>query len=92
MAGEIVVTEKQAENFMSHTLPKLSANNTITNIKETPQGINIDIGDTIIEGNADENTINQIKQLQKQWSNDIFKQINKSVKTNGGGRNTKNVF
>lgn len=92
MAGEIVVTEKQAENFMSHTLPKLSSNNTITNIKDTPQGINIDIGDTIIEGNADENTINQIKQLQKQWSNDIFKQINKSVKTNGGGRNTKNVF
>ena len=40
----------------------------------------------------DENTINQIKQLQKQWANDIFKQINKSVKTNGGGRNTKNVF
>lgn len=82
LAGEVVVTQDQASAFMNSTLPKL-ANANVTNNNAAPT---ITIGDINIAGNADSNTVSQLKEVQKQIVDDVFKTINSRNSMYNGGR------
>lgn len=82
MAGEVVVTPGQADNFFNNTLPKIVSSNTINNSMSPT----ISIGDINITGNADASVISQIKSVQQEIVNDVFKVINGQKNIFNGGR------
>lgn len=82
MAGEVVITPAQAKNFMRNTLPKLASANTINN-QMSPS---ITIGDINISGNADASTVSQLKEVQKEIVESVFKTINSQKNIFNGGK------
>lgn len=82
MAGEVVITPAQAKNFMRNTLPKLVSANTINN-QMSPS---ITIGDINISGNADASTVSQLKEVQKEIVESVFKTINSQKNIFNGGK------
>lgn len=82
LAGEVVVTQDQASNFFKNTLPKLANASTITN-QSNPT---ITIGDINISGNADAATVAQLKEVQQEIVNDVFKTINNQKNVYSGSR------
>lgn len=83
MAGEVVVTPSQADNFFNNTLPKMVSSNTINNNSMSPT---ISIGDINITGNADASIVSQIKSAQQEIVNSVFKVINGQKNIFNGGR------
>lgn len=83
--GEVVVTEGQARNFMANTLPKLSGQ-MVTNNNTSSVSPVIQMGDIIIQGNADNNTVVQLKKVQQSIVDDVFQMINKQTKLFNGGK------
>lgn len=83
MAGEVVVTPSQADNFFNNTLPKMVSSNTINNNSMSPT---VSIGDINITGNADASVISQIKSAQQEIVNSVFKVINGQKNIFNGGR------
>lgn len=83
MAGEVVVTPSQADNFFNNTLPKIASSNTINNNSMSPT---VSIGDINITGNADASVVSQIKSAQQEIVNSVFKVINGQKNIFNGGR------
>ena len=83
MAGEVVVTPSQADNFFNNTLPKIASSNIINNNSMSPT---VSIGDINITGNADASVISQIKSAQQEIVNSVFKVINGQKNIFNGGR------
>lgn len=74
MQGELVVTPSQAQNFMNNTLPKLADNSITTNNQNLSPSVII--GDINIQGNADSNTVMQLKKIQDSIVDNVFNAIN----------------
>lgn len=83
LSGEVVVTEKQARNFMENTLPKLATNTTTNNQSIAPV---INIGDININGNADRDTVSQLNAVRQSIVDDVFKAVNRQNSTFNGMR------
>lgn len=81
LKGEIVATEAQARNFMEHTLPKLTANSPVTNNSVAPV---INIGDIVVNGDADSSTIDKLKAVRESIVNDVFKVVNQQANVFNG--------
>lgn len=81
LKGEVVATESQARNFMEHTLPKLAANSPVTNNSVAPV---INIGDIVVNGNADSSTIDKLKAVRESIVNDVFKVVNQQANVFNG--------
>lgn len=84
LSGELVTNDMQAETFMTKTLPKLTENS-ITNNNASLSPV-INMGDIYIQGNADSNTVAQLKAERKSIVNDIFGVINKQRDIFNGGK------
>lgn len=82
MSGEVVITPNQAKTFMSKTLPTLSTSN-VTNNQMSPT---ISIGDINISGNADSSTVSQLKEIQKEIVDSVFKAVNGQRNLYNGGK------
>lgn len=82
MSGEVVITPNQAKTFMSKTLPTLSTSN-VTNNQMSPS---ISIGDINISGNADSSTVSQLKEIQKEIVDSVFKAVNGQRNLYNGGK------
>lgn len=83
MSGEVVSTQKQAETFLNKTLPNLvQAGNRIST--STNNNSSFSLGGITINGNADSNTVSQLKNLQKNIGDIIFKIINDQNKIYNG--------
>ena len=82
MSGEVVITPNQAKTFMSKTLPTLSTSN-VTNNQMSPA---ISIGDINISGNADSSTVSQLKEIQKEIVDSVFKAVNGQRNLYNGGK------
>ena len=80
MGGEVVSTEKQAETFLSKTLPNLIgtgarvANN---------NSVSLTVGDMVINGNANQETVSALKNFKDQIVDSIFSRINAELKKKG---------
>lgn len=83
LSGEVVVTENQARNFMQNTLPKLATTTTTNNASIAPV---INMGDIVINGNADQTAIDKIKSIQNSIVEDVFSKINNSTRLFSGGK------
>lgn len=81
LKGEIVATESQARNFMEHTLPKLTGNSPVTNNSVAPV---INIGDIVVNGDADSSTIDKLKAVRESIVNDVFKVVNQQANVFNG--------
>ena len=82
MSGEVVSTQRQAETFLTQTLPNLidtgarvSNNNTNTT--------SLSLGNIIINGNANQETVSSLKNLQKEIAENIFSKINSQFRKTG---------
>lgn len=82
MSGEVVSTQRQAETFLTQTLPnlidtgtKVSTNNTTTT--------SLSLGNIIVNGNANQETVNNLKNLQKEIAENIFSKINSQFRKTG---------
>ena len=81
LKGEVVATADQARNFMENTLPKLTANAPITNNSVAPV---INIGDIVVNGDADSSTIDKLKAVRESIVNDVFKVVNQQTNIYNG--------
>lgn len=84
LKGEVVATEGQARQFMEKTLPKLSGNSITNNNSSLAPVINM--GDIVINGDADNNAINKLKAIQKDITNSVLKAVNNQTSVFNGGR------
>lgn len=84
LKGEVVATEGQARQFMEKTLPKLSGNSITNNNSSLAPVINM--GDIVINGNADNNAIDKLKAIQKDITNSVLKAVNTQTNIFNGGR------
>lgn len=76
LKGEVVATADQARNFMENTLPKLTANAPVNNNSVAPV---INMGDIVINGDADSSTIDKLKAVRESIVNDVFKVVNQQT-------------
>lgn len=83
LKGEVVATEQQARNFMENTLPKLASAATAVNNNSISPVINM--GDIVINGDADSSTIEKLKSVRDQIVNDVFKAVNEQTRIFNGG-------
>ena len=58
----------------------------ITGINGVVPQLDINMGDIIIQGNADNNTVTKIKQVKTEILNEAFKRINKHINMGGVGK------
>ena len=84
LSGELVTNDMQAETFMTKTLPKLTENS-ITNNNASLSPV-VNMGDIYIQGNADSNTVAQLKAERKSIVNDVFDVINRQRDIFNGGK------
>lgn len=84
LKGEVVATEGQARQFMEKTLPKLSGNSITNNNSSLAPVINM--GDIVINGDADNNAINKLKVMQKDITDSVLKAVNTQTSIFNGGR------
>ena len=84
LSGELVTNDMQAETFMTKTLPKLTENS-ITNNNASLSPV-VNMGDIYIQGNADSNTVAQLKAEHKSIVNDVFDVINRQRNIFNGGK------
>ena len=86
LKGEVVATEDQARNFMEHTLPKLTGGTSITNNNNNNSlAPVINMGDIVINGNADSSAIEKLKSIRDTIVNDVFKAVNEQTRIFNGG-------
>lgn len=81
LKGEVVATAEQARNFMENTLPKLTANAPVTNNSVAPV---INMGDIVINGDADSSTVDKLKAVRESIVNDVFKVVNQQTNIYNG--------
>lgn len=81
LKGEVVATAEQARNFMENTLPKLTANAPVTNNSAAPV---INMGDIVINGDADSSTVDKLKAVRESIVNDVFKVVNQQTNIYNG--------
>lgn len=84
MAGEVVTTANQAEKFLGETLPKLitaGQNVFAPKFSQNP----LTVGDIIVNGNATQETVNQLRTIQNTIAENIFKRINTRSRNKGLG-------
>ena len=84
MAGEVVTTQTQAEKFLGDTLPKLitAGQNVFTpKFSQNP----LTVGDIVVNGNATQETVNQLRDIQNTIAENIFKKINTRSRNRGLG-------
>lgn len=80
MGGEVVSTEKQAETFLSKTLPNLIGTGTRV---ANNSNVSFTLGDMVINGNADQSTVNSLNNLKNQIVDSIFNRINAQLRKTG---------
>ena len=84
MAGEVVTTANQAEKFLGETLPKLiTAGQNVFAPKYSQNPLTV--GDIIVNGNATQETVNQLRTIQNTIAENIFKRINTRSRNKGLG-------
>ena len=84
MAGEVVTTANQAEKFLGETLPKLitaGQNVFAPKFSQNP----LTVGDIVVNGNATQETVNQLRTIQNTIAENIFKRINTRSRNKGLG-------
>ena len=84
MAGEVVTTQTQAEKFLGDTLPKLitaGQNVFAPKFSQNP----LTVGDIVVNGNATQETVNQLRDIQNTIAENIFKKINTRSRNRGLG-------
>lgn len=86
MSGEVVSTQKQAETFLSKTLPNLIGTGTKIINNNPATSTSFSLGDMIINGNADMQTVNSLRKLKDEITNAIFSKVNSQVILFNGGR------
>lgn len=79
--GEAMVTRSRQNTFMKKTLPAI-----INNANSNGGDINISMGDIIIQGDTDENTISKIKKAQSEMRDSILNDINNKLFNKGHKR------
>lgn len=82
LSGEVVVTQQQTDNFLKKTLPQIATSG-VANNQFAPV---INMGDIIINGDADNNAINKLKAIQKDITNSVLKAVNNQTSIFNGGR------
>jgi hypothetical protein len=84
MAGEVVTTANQAEKFLGETLPKLiTAGQNVFAPKYSQNPLTV--GDIVVNGNATQETVNQLRTIQNTIAENIFKRINTRSRNKGLG-------
>lgn len=86
MSGEVVSTQKQAETFLNKTLPNLIDTGTRIVNNKSASNTSFTLGDLIVNGNADSNTVNNLRRLKDEIADAIFSKINSSLQVSVGGR------
>lgn len=82
MSGEVVSTQRQAETFLTQTLPNLIDTGTRVSNNNT-NTTSLSLGNIIINGNANQETVSSLKNLQKEIAENIFSKINSQFRKTG---------
>lgn len=82
MSGEVVSTQRQAETFLTQTLPNLIDTGTRVSNNNT-NTTSLSLGNIIINGNANQETVSSLKNLQKEIADNIFSKINSQFRKTG---------
>ena len=85
MSGEVVSTQKQAEMFLTKTIPNLVGAGTRI-VNKSNASTSFTLGDMIINGNADSSTVNALRKLKDEIAEAIFGKINSQVLLFNGGK------